>query len=121
MLVVFGDQAFRKGKKLGQVVLERVKEQGFSFDDAVIECLGSGEAAPGRKDFSVPEIVLRIAVKGSEEALHCFAKEIAPLVTSGPQGVAGYASGRPKIRPVFQHYPTLIAKERLNPVIHCIS
>ncbi|CRX39082.1 acyclic terpene utilization AtuA family protein [Estrella lausannensis] len=121
MLVIFGDQAFRKGRKLGQVLLERVREQGFEFDDAVIECLGSGEAAPGRKDFSVPEIVLRIAVRGSEDALQCFAKEIAPLVTSGPQGVAGYASGRPKIRPVFQHYPTLISKEKVQTTIYFIS
>jgi hypothetical protein len=118
LLVIYGDQAVRKGRRLGQVVLDRVIAQGHTFDDFVIECLGSGDAAPGPKDFSVPEIVLRVAVKGSYEALECFSKEIAPLVTSGPQGVSGYTTGRPKIREVFQYYPTLISKEKVTPQIH---
>lgn len=121
MLVIFGDQAVRKGRRLGQVVLERVASQGYTLDDSVVECLGSGDAAPGPKDFSVPEIVLRIAVKGSYEALECFSKEIAPLVTSGPQGVSGYLSGRPKIRPVFKHYPTLIEKDKVTTHVHTIT
>ena len=38
-------------------------------------------------------------------------KEFAPLITSGPAGLAGYASGRPQVRPVFAYWPTLVPKE----------
>lgn len=114
MLVIFGDQAVRKARRLGQIILDRVNAQGYDFNDSVIECLGCGDASAGPKDYSVPEVVLRIAVEGSWEALSCFSKEIAPCVTAGPQGVSGYLGGRPKIRQVFKYYPTLIEKEKVQ-------
>jgi len=114
MLVIYGDQAVRKGRRLGQVLIDRVMALGHKIDDFVIECLGSGDASPGPRDFSVPEIVLRVAIRGPKETLECFAKEVAPLVTSGPQGLTGYMSGRPKIREVFQFHPALIEKDKIS-------
>ena len=45
-----------------------------------------------------------------KDAVARFAKEIAPLVTSGAQGTTGYAAGRPKVSPVFGYWPCLIDK-----------
>jgi hypothetical protein len=45
------------------------------------------------------------------EALDRFAKEFAPLITSGPPGIAGYAAGRPQVRPIFAYWPTLVPKK----------
>jgi hypothetical protein len=35
------------------------------------------------------------------------------LVTSGPPGIAGYASGRPSPRPAFGYWPALVPRERI--------
>jgi hypothetical protein len=35
---------------------------------------------------------------------------MAPLVTSGPSGIAGYATGRPTPRPALGYWPTLVPR-----------
>ena len=39
---------------------------------------------------------------------------VEPLITSGPQGVTGYAAGRPKVQEVFGYWPCLIAKTQTS-------
>jgi hypothetical protein len=48
------------------------------------------------------------------EPVESFTREIAPLVTCGPQGVTGYAQGRPKVLPVFGYWPCLIERDRVT-------
>jgi hypothetical protein len=56
-------------------------------------------------------VVLRITVHDPRrEAVERFTKELAPLITSGPAGLAGYASGRSAVRPVFAYWPTTAPK-----------
>ena len=43
-----------------------------------------------------------------------FGKELAPLVTSGPPGVTGFAGGRPKATEVLGFWPALIPKDRVQ-------
>jgi hypothetical protein len=40
-----------------------------------------------------------------------FGKEIAPLVTSGPPGVTGFAGSSPRAKEVIAFWPALIPKE----------
>ena len=55
--------------------------------------------------------MLRITVHDERrEAVERFAQQFAPLVTSGPPGVAGYAAGRPAVREVYAYWPTLVPK-----------
>jgi hypothetical protein len=62
------------------------------------------------------EVVLRIAVQDMRrEAVQRFTREFAPLITSGPPGLAGYAAGRPQVRPVYAYWPTLVPKSRVVP------
>ena len=68
------------------------------------------------------ECVLRVCVKDHrKEAVERFAKEIASLVTSGPPGVTGYTTGRPKVRPVFGFWPCLIRKENVRATVRIME
>ena len=58
------------------------------------------------------EVVLRVGVRDADRAkVDRFGKEIAPLVTSGPPGVTGFAGGRPKATEVLGYWPALIPKQ----------
>ena len=39
---------------------------------------------------------------------------MSPLITAGPQGVTGYAAGRPRVHEVFGYWPCLIEKKEVN-------
>jgi hypothetical protein len=78
-----------------------------------IELLGTGTGVPesGGSDVSPREIVLRVSVQDARrDAVERFTKEFAPLITSGPAGLAGYAVGRPQVRPVYAYWPTLVPR-----------
>ena len=113
MLVVVGDEAVLKAKACGEILLERIQRAGFALEQTQVECLGSGDATLGLTGLAdnLKECVLRICVKDHrKEAVERFTKEVASLVSSGPQGITGYTTGRPKVRPVFGFWPCLIRK-----------
>jgi len=116
MLTIFGRDAVRKAQRCGEIIIERLRRNGIEFERTSIECLGAHACAPGV--LPAPELletVLRIGVAGrNKEHLERFSKEIAPLVTSGPQGTTGYAAGRPKVHPIFGYWPCLIAREHVK-------
>jgi hypothetical protein len=116
MLTIFGRDAVKKAERAGQVILERLRNTGYEYARSNIECLGANAVAPGVVEApELLETVLRVTVADPrKEAVERFAKEIAPLVTSGPQGTTGYAAGRPKPRPVFSYWPCLIAREKVQ-------
>jgi hypothetical protein len=120
MLTVFGRHAAAKARRCGEIVLDLVREAGYPLRETTIECLGAGDGVPGvpipvDRD-ALMEVVLRIAVTDpSREAVERFSKELMPLITSGPQGITGYAEGRPKVHSVFRYWPCLIDRERVTP------
>jgi hypothetical protein len=113
LLAVVGRDAERKARASGGVLLERVHRAGFTFADSLIECFGVGDLVPGvvQQATSPWEVVLRVTVRdGDRKAVERFCREFAPLVTAGPPGIAGYASGRPAARPAFGYWPTLVPR-----------
>ena len=121
-LTVFGPDAVAKARRAARAVFARLSANGVSLRQWVVECLGAGACRPQGVDAAVvrqlPETVLRIAVADdSREAVECFARELMPLVTAGPQGTTGYAEGRPRIHPMFRFWPCLIGRERIRPRI----
>lgn len=125
MLTIFGGEAAAKARRCGEIILERVRQQGYELEKTCIECLGHCEVVPGvitvPHEYPQKECVLRICVSDSrKEALECFVKEIAPLVTTGPQGITGYATGRPKIRPVFGYRPSSIESNLVTPKVELL-
>jgi hypothetical protein len=114
MLAVVGRDAEAKARASGRIVLERVRRAGFEMDEALVECIGAGDLAPGVVGPEAPpfEVVLRVTVRDSRrEAVERFGRELAPLITSGPPGLAGYAAGRPTARPAFAYWPTLVPRD----------
>jgi hypothetical protein len=121
MIALFGRDCKSKGYRCGCILRERVAHAGFKLDDYLTECLGAGDIIPGIETDHPLEIVLRIAARSqTKEALEYLSKEIASLVTSGPQGITGYSSGRPKVRPIFSFWPTLISKSLVNTSVNYI-
>jgi hypothetical protein len=113
MLAVVGRDAEAKARRAGAIVLERVRRSGFNLAESLVECLGAGDVAPGVILPAVApfEVVLRVTVRDPERAaVERFCRELAPLITSGPPGLAGYASGRPSPRPAFGYWPALIPR-----------
>jgi hypothetical protein len=101
------------------MIRARLDAAGCRFDAFHIELLGAGDATPGlaAAPRATREIVLRVAVRAPEQAMvERFTKEFAPLVTSGPAGLAGYASGRSPVRPVFAYWPTLAPRDFMTSV-----
>jgi hypothetical protein len=90
-----------------------VQRAGFTLADSLVECLGAGDVVPGVLAPSTPplEVILRVTVRDPRrEAVERFCRELAPLVTAGPPGIAGYATGRPSARAAFAYWPALVPR-----------
>ncbi|HXG10506.1 MAG TPA: acyclic terpene utilization AtuA family protein [Gemmataceae bacterium] len=117
-LVIFGPDAPAKARRCGEMILQRLRRAGIELEQSNLECLGAGDCVPGVIPAAVapPEVVLRISVRDSRRgAVERFARELAPLVTSGPPGVTGYTTGRPSVREVFAYWPALIDRTIVTP------
>ncbi len=125
-LLVYGPDCREKAEACGRLILERCGLAGYQLARTHVELLGFGGGVPGawfwRKYQSPGELVLRVAAHDPRrEAIECFARHFAPLITSGPAGLAGYAAGRPQVRPVFAYWPALVARSVVNPHIQVAS
>jgi Acyclic terpene utilisation family protein AtuA len=123
MLAVVGRNAEAKARAAGRLILERVRRAGVTLADTLVECLGAGDVAPGVIRPAAPpfEVVLRVTVRDPERAaVERFCRELAPLVTAGPPGIAGYASGRPSPRPAFGYWPALVPRDLAEAYTHVV-
>ena len=125
MITVFGHDAVRKARQAGADILRRLHDAGMVYREHLIECLGTGASARGIasrvSDTHLIETVLRVSVAAdTREPVERFAREIAPLVTCGPQGVTGYATGRPNVLPVFGYWPCLIDRAAIQATVKTI-
>lgn len=124
MLTIVGRDAVHKARRAGQVVLENLARSARPPAESLVECLGAGDAAAGilGKRDDLTETVLRISVRDDDKSLvERFAREIVPLVTGGPQGVTGYADGRPEVREVVGYWPTLIDRKLVHPAVQILE
>ena len=125
-LTIFGRNAVTKARRAGEIVLQRVRNAGFELRDSFIECLGTGASVPAVPSMidesQFLETVLRISVEADDRlAVECFARELMPLVTAGPQGTTGYAEGRPHPKPVVRYWPCLIDRDLVQPRVELVS
>lgn len=125
-LALFGANVQKKAQECAKAIFFHVKEKGYDLQHTCTECLGVGDLVPGvlspEYASSAKECVLRIAAADQrKEAIECFVKEIAPMVTAGPAGTTGYISGRPHIWPVYGFWPCLIPMDQVKAEIQAIS
>jgi hypothetical protein len=119
-LTVSGPDAIAKAGICAKALWGRLKRAGLDFRETLTELVGvdacHGTIPP--PSTQVNEVVLRVGVKDPDRAkVDRFGKELAPLVTSGPPGVTGFAGGRPKAAEVLGYWPALIPKHLVNPVV----
>lgn len=117
LLAVVGRGAESKARAAGSLILERVRRAGYELVDSLVECLGAGDVVPGllRPTSAACEVILRVSVRDPDRAaVDRFCREFAPLVTAGPPGIAGYATGRPSTRPAFGYWPTLVPRSSIE-------
>jgi hypothetical protein len=125
-LTVSGPDAVAKARLCADIVFARLRLDGVEFagDEKLVELLGGGVCHEGivEPPAEPPEIVLRLGVKGLDEAkVDRFGMEIAPLVTSGPPGVTGFAGGRPKATGIIGYWPALLAKSKVTTTVRVVE
>jgi hypothetical protein len=99
----------------------RLAFAGVTFEDTVTEFVGANTCHGDMIEVpdKLGEVVLRVGVKDADRAkVDRFGKELAPLVTSGPPGVTGFAGGRPKATEVLGYWPALLAKRHVTTNVH---
>ena len=122
-LVISGPHAVNKARLSGEIILDRLRQAGFTPEESLVELLGAGALLPGQAPaVDPPEVVLRVAVRDRSRAVvERFTREFAPLVTSGLPGTTGYTTGRPAVREVFAFWPALIAKSAVTPKVELLE
>lgn len=118
-LTVSGPRAVEKARLAADTIWKRLERGGVTFDaeQKTVELVGVDACLPGihPSPAEPPEVVLRLGVHDADrDKLVRFGKEIAPLVTSGPPGVTGFAGGRPKPQEVVAYWPALLAREEVE-------
>ncbi|MCF7796243.1 MAG: DUF1446 domain-containing protein [Lentisphaeria bacterium] len=116
-LTISGPRAYEKAQKVAEIVWERLKRTGYTFQDTRTEYLGisscHGDINPVPKQIN--EVVLRLSVRDEDKnTVNRFGKEIAPVITNGPPGITGFAGGRPKAQEIIAYWPALIPKELIQ-------
>ncbi|MDE0511922.1 MAG: DUF1446 domain-containing protein [Gammaproteobacteria bacterium] len=118
-LCISGPDAVEKAHILEDMLWQRMAMHGYEIpeEDRFLELFGTNVLYKGL----VPapeqpaEIMMRIGARGNDaKALNVMGGELAPLVTSGPPGLTGFAGGRPKATEVVGYWPALIDKTKVT-------
>ncbi len=119
-LTVSGPDAYEKAKKCGEIIWERLKTAGYTFEDMNTEYLGlnSCHGSINPHPEQINEVVLRLSARDSDVSrLERFGKELAPVITNGPPGITGFAGGRPKPQDIVAYWPALIDKKLVQTTV----
>ncbi|MBL7995176.1 DUF1446 domain-containing protein [bacterium] len=120
-LTVSGPDAYDKAKLCGEMLWKRLTRAGMTYEETNTEFLGINSCHEGivSVPLQINEVVLRVGVKDKDQKkVDRFGKEIAPLVTSGPPGVTGFAGGRPKPQEIVAFFPALIPKKLIHTTVN---
>ena len=118
-LCISGPDAVEKAHVLADMVWQRTALHGYDIpeENRFLELFGTNVLYKGL----VPapeqpaEIMMRLGARGEDaRALNTMGTELAPLITSGPPCVTGFAGGRPRATEVVGYWPALIDKTRVS-------
>ena len=117
-LTISGPNALKKAKLTAEIIWSRLKAKNYIFDNILTEYLGF-DSCHGQNVEKIKnnpnEIVLRLSVKDmSKDKINRFAKELSPVITTGPPGITGFSGGRPRPQEIIAFWPTLISKELIQ-------
>lgn len=118
-LCIVGPDAIDKAHAVSDILFKRLEMHGFNIpkEDRFLELIGSNVLYQGLvpSNNHPHEIMMRLGAKSSDpKPLNVLGTEIAPLLTSGPPGLTGYAGGRARATEVVGYWPTLIGKDKIT-------
>jgi hypothetical protein len=121
-LCISGPDAVAKAHVLADMVFQRMAMLGAPVpeENRFLELFGTNILYKGivPEQEHPHELLLRIGAHGQDrKALLVLAKEIAPLLTSGPPGITGYAGGRARPSEVVGYWPTLVDRTKIHPQV----
>lgn len=118
-LCISGPNSEEKAHILADMVWQRTAMHGYEIPEhqRFLELFGTNVLYKGLVPAPVQpsEIMMRIGARSDDaKALNAMGTEIAPLITSGPPGVTGFAGGRPRATEVVGYWPALIDKTKVS-------
>lgn len=111
-IIISGDSALKKAEVFAEIFWTRINE---NFQKSNTEFIGFNSCHKNMIDSIEPnEVLLKLSVYDNDKnKMVKFSKALAPLILSGPPGVA-VTGGRPKIQNVMSYWPTLISKKYIS-------
>lgn len=105
--------AYEKAQAADKILRKRLEMLGLTFEEIRTEYIGMNACHGPIAPIVTPnEVMMRIGVRGyDKKAMERFAKEIAPLILTGPPSVTGFSGGRPKASDVVAYFPALLDKQ----------
>lgn len=121
-LCISGPDAIEKAHIVSDMVFTRMKMLGADIpeDDRFLELFGSNVLYKGivESPDQPHEILMRLGAKGMDaNKLNVMSSEIAPVLTSGPPGITGFAAGRSRASEVVGYWPALINKDKIKTTV----
>ncbi len=118
-LCVSGPDAVAKAEVVADTVFKRLAMHGVDIpeENRFVELFGTNVLYKGlvEKNAHPHELLLRIGAKGEDpKQLNLLGMELAPLVTTGPPGLTGFAAGRPRATEIVGYWPALIDKTKVT-------
>jgi hypothetical protein len=118
-LTYTGPDAIEKANLGAEILFERVGMYGKPIpeEDRFVELFGTNVCYKGivKQEQAPSEVMLRVGAKSHDKnLLNILARELAPLITSGPVGVTGFAAGRPRPTEIVGYWPALIDKTKVT-------
>ncbi|HEU0196792.1 MAG TPA: acyclic terpene utilization AtuA family protein [Nevskiaceae bacterium] len=118
-IVVTGPDAVERARLCADIVFERLAMHGAPVapENRFVEIFGTNVCYKGivAEPKDPGEVLLRIGARGPDrKKLDILGREMAPLVTSGPPGLTGFAAGRARATEVFGYWPALMDKTKIS-------
>jgi hypothetical protein len=112
-----GPDAVARARLGGEIVRERLKMRGFSYDDFRIDLIGMSSLHGALQARPVPyEVRLRVAGRAQDrKAAHAVGFEVRTLHVNGPGSAGGGMD--PKVRQVLAVKSVLLPRRYVNPQI----
>jgi hypothetical protein len=121
-LCVAGPDAIEKAEVMVDMLFKRMAMHGADIPEEArfVELFGTNVLYKGLvpKNEQPHELMVRVGARGSDaKKLNILGTEIAPLLTSGPPGITGFAGGRARATEVIGYWPALIDKTKITTTV----
>ncbi len=118
-MCIAGPDAIQKAEIVADAIFERLELHGVVIpeENRFVELFGTNVLYKGlvEKNEQPHELMLRIGARGDDpDKLNVLGMELAPMVTTGPPGLTGFAAGRPRATEIVGYWPALIDKTKVN-------